>query len=336
MIKIRNIKRLLKDMGRPVNIVVVPHNGLPSFKFSFSFLFLVAACMMWTGITIWSGYAVGRHFDYYVTKMDNKMLKNRIEHISSKIAKGLVYLEMAQKTDEQLRKIIGMAGGENAVAAIGGAASADLMNFKKAVSFKYAESGQNPAYGGDSHPPLDNSILKMEDESKKRLSSFREITWYIANKYNFSKALPSVWPAQGRLTSSFGYRIAPMIMASEFHSGIDIANEPGAPILSSADGVVRYSGWSSGYGIAVLVDHGFGYSTLYAHLSQPLVKEGDKVKRGQIIGRMGSTGTSTGTHLHYEVWDNGVPKNPIKFIKAGVPGADFSSLFNSLFQNKSL
>jgi murein DD-endopeptidase MepM/ murein hydrolase activator NlpD len=101
----------------------------------------------------------------------------------------------------------------------------------------------------------------------------------------------------------------------EFHPGLDIANNPDTLIYATADGTVRFSGWSHGYGNMVVIDHGYGLSTLYGHTSKALVKTGDRVSKGQVIAYMGTTGRSTGAHLHYEVWRQGKPVNPMSFLK---------------------
>jgi murein DD-endopeptidase MepM/ murein hydrolase activator NlpD len=107
----------------------------------------------------------------------------------------------------------------------------------------------------------------------------------------------------------FGHR------TSKKHNGVDFAGLPDSPIFVTADGVVRHAGWVPSFGQAILVDHGFGYSTLYAHTTGIQVKAGDVVKRGDKIATMGSSGHSTGTHLHYEVWKDGQPVNPRNYFK---------------------
>ncbi len=117
-----------------------------------------------------------------------------------------------------------------------------------------------------------------------------------------------VWPVQGRLTSGFGLRWGRM------HSGIDLAAPHGRPVVAAAAGQVRYAGWRGGYGITVIIDHG-GWSTWYAHLSQAAVKRGEWAAAGQVIGRVGSTGYSTGPHLHFEVHRNGRPIDPLTVLR---------------------
>ncbi|HAR61932.1 MAG: hypothetical protein DKM50_07870 [Candidatus Margulisiibacteriota bacterium] len=123
-----------------------------------------------------------------------------------------------------------------------------------------------------------------------------------------------VWPVEGWISSPYGYRVHPIFKTTKFHSGIDIAAPMGKPIQAVDSGVVIFSGKWGGYGKATIVDHGRGYSTVYAHQSRLLVNEGQKVDKGQIIGLVGSTGFSTGPHLHFEVRINGSTDNPMKYL----------------------
>ncbi len=317
------LAKRIKSAVKPISVFIVPHNGLPSVRFNLPIALLLAFGVFWTGITVWAGYIAGRQFDYYVTKADNKILRAKMGYVSEQVEKGLAYLEMTRKTDRQLRKMLGM--NPNLVddtAFMGGPNASDLSDFRKLLSKRASEIRETS---------LNNSIFKMQEESRIRLSSYAEVTWYITNKHNVAKATPSIWPITGRITSPFGYRIAPLSIASEYHTGVDIANEPGTPVHATADGVVRYSGWANGYGLSMVLDHGFSYSTLYGHLSELLVKEGAQVKRGQIIGRVGSTGTSTGPHLHYEVWLDGSPTNPVKYLQNGSKNSPLADIFEDIF-----
>ena len=123
-------------------------------------------------------------------------------------------------------------------------------------------------------------------------------------------SIPSEWPAGGRVTSGVGMRPSPWTGKAEFHSGIDIPNPIGTPIHAPGDGVVDFAGESNGNGTALILDHGQGITTLYAHLSETHVKKGDRVRRGERIAAVGNTGNSTSPHLHYEVRVNGVPIDP--------------------------
>ncbi|OGS14378.1 MAG: hypothetical protein A2285_09610, partial [Elusimicrobia bacterium RIFOXYA12_FULL_57_11] len=275
----RTLARFLKNAAKPVSVFIIPHNGMSSLRFNLPVVFLLVFGVSWTVITIWAGYVAGRHFDYYVTKADNKVLRAKMASISERVEEGMAYLEMTRRTDNQLRKVLGMEPGlMEKEEGVGGAQSSDLADFRRQLTARAVEIKETA---------LNNSLQDMREESSKRLSSYTEITLYLTDRHNGARATPSIWPAAGRITSPYGYRIAPLRMASEYHTGIDIANESGTPIYATADGVVRHSGWAQGYGMCAVVDHGFGYSTLYGHMSEIVGKEGDTVKRGQIIGRMG-------------------------------------------------
>jgi murein DD-endopeptidase MepM/ murein hydrolase activator NlpD len=125
---------------------------------------------------------------------------------------------------------------------------------------------------------------------------------------------PSIWPTKGWLSSGFGYRISPFTGLREFHKGLDISNREGTKVIATADGVVTFAGKNGLFGDMIKIDHGHGIMTRYGHLEKMLIKRGDVVKRGDVIGLMGNTGRSTGPHLHYEVFLNGLPVNPKKYI----------------------
>jgi murein DD-endopeptidase MepM/ murein hydrolase activator NlpD len=136
----------------------------------------------------------------------------------------------------------------------------------------------------------------------------------LEEQRNILSATPSIMPTNGVITSRFGYRKSPFSGRSELHKGIDIANKKGTSVVATADGVVIFAGMRGLFGRIVTIDHGHGIITHYAHLDKTLKKEGDNVKRGDIIAKMGNSGRSTGPHLHYEVRLNGIPVNPTKYI----------------------
>jgi murein DD-endopeptidase MepM/ murein hydrolase activator NlpD len=134
-----------------------------------------------------------------------------------------------------------------------------------------------------------------------------------------ANATPSIWPAHGWLSSTMGRRADPMTGGADFHSGLDIAGERGQPVYATAAGIVTHAGRQGAYGNLITIDHGFGLETRYGHLSGFQVEHGDRVKRGDMIGRLGSTGRATGTHLHYEVLANGRLLNPLRLLTQQKP-----------------
>lgn len=142
----------------------------------------------------------------------------------------------------------------------------------------------------------------------------QEIILTLRENRDFMVMTPSIWPAEGHLTSGFGYRVSPFTGQSKLHAGIDISNRVGTPVAAPAKGTVTFVGWQGAYGNCVIINHGNSITTRYAHLQKVLAKEGQTVNRGDIIATLGNSGRSTGPHLHYEVRIGGVPVNPMRYI----------------------
>ena len=136
----------------------------------------------------------------------------------------------------------------------------------------------------------------------------------VLQRAEVAQATPSIWPAMGWLTSGFGVRSDPFTGRPASHLGLDISGNTGDPVYATADGKVQTAGRTGEYGNLVVVEHAFGLTTRYGHLSRIRVSVGAEVKRGDVIGYVGSTGRSTSSHLHYEVWANGRPVNPLKLL----------------------
>jgi len=182
-------------------------------------------------------------------------------------------------------------------------------------------TGGIPASSPFSNKALGKRVINIQEKIDKldKLAGFEkeELNKSIKvlnEKDNLLKHSPSIWPTLGRVTAGYGMRIHPILKKKEFHRGIDIANLRGTPIYATAYGKIRSAGWKGGYGNSVLIDHGYGYSTMYGHLRSIVVRRGQYVRRGQIIGYMGSSGLSTGPHLHYEVRFLGKQINPISYL----------------------
>lgn len=153
-----------------------------------------------------------------------------------------------------------------------------------------------------------NELYKTEQNENFDLS---ECT---AKLEEYLSSIPTFMPAQGRISSTFGYRIDPITKRRRFHYGVDIAADHGTNIYASGDGKVVLARSYNGYGYTVIIDHGFGITSLYGHNSKILVNEGDVVKKGQPIAKVGSTGRSTGPHLHFEIRINDNPVDPMEFL----------------------
>jgi murein DD-endopeptidase MepM/ murein hydrolase activator NlpD len=158
----------------------------------------------------------------------------------------------------------------------------------------------------------DLSVLGEEISSRER--SLRELKAFIEEKASTLAATPTILPVKGLVTAGYGYRKSPFTSQRELHEGLDIAAPYGSPIVATADGIVTFAGPLAAYGNVVFVDHGHGFSTFYAHCSSYRAREGQRVRRGEVIAYVGTTGRTTGPHVHYEVHVNGVISNPMKYL----------------------
>jgi len=193
---------------------------------------------------------------------------------------------------------------------------------------------------------LENSIAQSINNLALRMSyqekSYNEIVNFIKNKEALLGATPAIQPLSNsdlkRIASGFGYRIDPVYKTVKFHAGLDFTAPQGTPIYATANGVVRIAGnQGDGFGNHVVINHGYGYETLYGHMFRVKVKSGTRVKRGEIIGWVGSTGKSTGPHCHYEVHKNGRPLDPAYFFYNDLTPEQFDRLLKlAASSNQSL
>jgi murein DD-endopeptidase MepM/ murein hydrolase activator NlpD len=161
---------------------------------------------------------------------------------------------------------------------------------------------------------MHNSLDNLDTEISIQANEKEELYKFLENQKTMLASTPSVWPTRGWVSSGFGYRISPFTNEKEFHKGIDISTRMKTPIVAPADGMIASTGKDHGMGNMITINHGYGVKTRYGHLSKILVKNGQYVKRGEKIALVGNTGRSTGPHLHYEVYLNGLPVNPFRYI----------------------
>lgn len=161
---------------------------------------------------------------------------------------------------------------------------------------------------------MQRDLDQMTSEAEAERSIQKELAKFLKERRSVLASTPSIWPAHGWVTSGFGYRVSPFTGKRQFHAGLDISTRTGSPIVAPAAGVITFVGHEGGYGKMLVVNHGHGLVTRYGHLKKYLVKTGQKVKRGERLGLVGSTGRSSGPHLHYEVLMSGVPTNPRYYI----------------------
>jgi len=161
---------------------------------------------------------------------------------------------------------------------------------------------------------VEKNAIFLKDEAEKRKEGLEKTEEIIQKKRELFASTPNIFPVQGWISSGFGWRKNPFSKKREFHSAIDIAAPWGTEVRAAAQGKVIFTGWKDGYGLMVRIKSGYSYETVYGHFSRILVKRSSWVKKGEVIGRVGSTGQSTAPHLHFEVWRNGKTINPLNLM----------------------
>ncbi len=230
---------------------------------------------------------------------ENKRLKKTISEVTHKL--NQIQNSLA-KINETERKLLLASGVDlETEYGVGGSESNNLKSIIKNSS---------------------NSLQVLKEETNELLErinfqqeKFELLVQKFEEKQELAKRIPAIIPMEGVFSEhSFGIRLHPILHQWKMHEGIDISATYGTPIYATGAGVVKFVGWNGGLGLCIVIDHGFGYETTYGHLSRANVREGQKVTRFQKIGECGSTGLSTGPHLHYEVSLNGVKQNPIYYF----------------------
>lgn len=222
-----------------------------------------------------------------IDRLENEMVRLREFDLRLRTAAGL-------ETKE----------GESSIFGVGGA---DTLNSRALMVAAVAH--QTPSTDN-----LTQELDRLSHEMNNRSKSFQELIDQLEAKRNVLASTPTIWPVKGWLTAGFGHRRSPFTGLRQMHEGVDISNTVGTPVIAPADGIVSYAGPLGGFGNVISIDHGHRISTFYAHLKQQRASQGQRIKRGDIIASVGTTGRATGPHLHYEIQVNGAPVDPSKYV----------------------
>lgn len=234
---------------------------------------------------------------------ENKIVRQEIKRIEEEFSDLLIFIDSLQLYDKKLRAYASLEpiNDDLRYMGIGG------------VDVQYEDEDLSEAVHNKLETlsrTLDNLLARsrLQKESFNELLTHLEETAYLRNR------TPSIIPVQGWFISGFGYRLDPFTGKVKKHEGLDIAAPIGTPIVAPADGRIKSVGDRFGFGLTIEIDHGYGYTTLYAHCQRVRVQEGENIRRGEVIGFVGNTGKSTGPHLHYEVRVSQISVNPINYI----------------------
>ncbi len=273
------MKRLIKAIFTPVTIMLIPHSNKNLYRLKVSVAFLFLAFILWASLTAYTLFT-GK------TTAEYRELKKRVDFYNAQLQDMNETIRSLKKAESDFKRLFTLNSKEEILENI------------------------DTTYSGS----LDVELLKRQIE--KTMDEVGAIRDYLKKQHDIYFATPKGPPVDdGYIASPYGWRIHPKTGKKAFHRGVDIAAWPGTPVRATADGVVSFAGWSGGSGKLVVIEHGFGFTTCYAHNKKIVVKVGQEVKRGQIIAYVGSTGNVTGPHVHYEVWIDGKAVNPYKYLK---------------------
>ena len=284
-------------------VIFVPHARAKLRKWQITNVeigFAAGAFLLVTLLTCWLAWS---HFNTSVSPAEMSRLRAenaQLRHVNQSFESSIKSLQTKLTTSEdRTRQLAIMAGLEN------------------------LGSGADVGVGGGT--PLDGAapgdLHAMHSRAGQLNGMLDAIQAKLGERVRAISSTPTIAPVRGILTSGFGTRSDPMTHGPGLHQGVDIAAAAGQPVYAAADGLVMLAGTATGYGEAIYLAHGFSISTRYGHLSEIDVHPGQRVHRGEMIGRVGSTGRSTGSHLHYEVRLDGNPVNPMAYILDGATGS---------------
>ena len=281
----------------------------------FKILSLLASGIVFSTVTLIILYNVVESPKERILKREIELYKSQFKILNEKVNKLSVVLDDMENRDNNIYRLIFEAepiSDQVRKAGYGGV-----------NRYSDLESYDNSQLIIESSKKIDKVSRQLYIQSK----SFDEVFNLSKNKETMFASIPAIVPIKNgakQICSGFGYRIHPIYKTLQMHPGIDIMSPRGTPIYSTGNGVVEAPSNSlSGYGIVCVINHGFGYQTLYGHMSRMVVHPGQKLKRGELIGYVGSTGISTAPHLHYEVWKNGKKINPVNYFYNDLSPAEY-------------
>ena len=306
-------------MRKTVSFFILSNTGSRARQFNLSTAAIKFLSLMAVALFACAGYVVYDYQRLKVTVFDTDILEQRLGSQAEEIVSQRKQLQQFAGDINTLKaKLLALNEFENKIRII-----ANIEKSKDHDSL-FGVGGSIPEDIDAALPLVEkhNSLIREMHEktdqihsaTDKQATSFGSLIHYLEDQINLLALTPAIRPAAGWKTSGFGYRKSPFTGLREFHKGLDIASRQGTVIVATADGIVSYSGYKGLMGNTLVIDHGHGMMTRYGHAHDILVKKGDIVKRGDKIATIGSTGRSTGPHLHYEVLLNGIRVNPEKYI----------------------
>lgn len=285
------------------------------------FMVLASTCV--AVLAVLAGTAGFYSWQYYHMEVDRAAYQNYLDHKEEQEAKLQTLLNDNEKMLRDMSEIHTLETKLRRAVIQNGADKEFTSNIDAAGAVQEAQS-TDPVYSGKGGPAVDISMMDVVFEQDKNLAAqidsqkkkMNELLSIMEGRSNQRSILPDFWPVEGGVISSYyGARINPISGGGDWHPGIDIATDFGTPVYAAAMGTVETAGWKGGYGQYVKINHSNGYESAYGHMSGIAVTPGQQVRKGEIIGFVGSTGYSTGPHLHFEVFVDGQNIDPLYMLK---------------------
>ncbi len=306
-------------MSHKITFFMLSTSGSPVRQFTISKFFIAFLVLVIGGVCGVAGYGFQ---EYRVLKQKNLVNSDLRRTIDSQQETVEVQRRQIQKFAEDINslksKLTALNGFEKQIRIIANLDHLDIQDGLFGIGGSMPEDIDPKLELTEKHNSLmremHGQINQINEAAVIQGDGFQSLIDELENKKNLLASTPAIRPSRGLYTSIFGRRKSPFTGLNEFHKGLDIASAEGTPVLATADGTVTYADVKGNYGNMLVIDHGHGMVTRYAHLKEFLKAPGEKVKRGEKIALMGNTGRSTGPHVHYEVRFNGVPVDPQKYI----------------------
>lgn len=266
------------------------------------------------GLALTQAATLSRVLAYDRLVGENLALRTRVDEVDGQLSELSALIQRVRGYDDQLRSL----SRRSALPGFG------MLDADEAAAREAWLDRVVPPTPSSADPDANARSLTLNGRAERVVAELRAmdprlgaLEDTLAQIRAVEEVLPQMWPVEGVLTSPFGYRRSPFTREWKFHGGIDLGVPQGTPILVTGDGLVTFSGWDGGHGMMIEVDHGSGVATRYCHASQLLVEAGDGVVAGDMIALSGSTGMSTGPHLHYEIHFDGERADPLDYLPQG-------------------
>lgn len=237
----------------------------------------------------------------------NQMQQEKIISLAGKVSEFKETLENLKKMESRLRTLAGV-GGNTEPEALGRGGPGSYTSFEDPLTKRVKQDSLSVI------KKIESNVDFLEKSARDEEKKLTRVEGILEEKKELFTCTPNIFPVQGWISSDYGNRINPFTGKRETHEAIDIVTPWGTAVKAAARGKVTYAGWRDHYGLTIKIKNDYHYSTVYGHLSRVMVKKGEWVEKGQVIGRVGSSGRSTGPHLHFEVWHEGKTVNPLKLM----------------------